>query len=314
MNQAYTATVQLLLAIAPAIFETPLFALKGGTALNLFVQDLPRLSVDIDVVFVRHDLDRDEALKAIKAELTAAKARIEGMGFAAEVRQNKTGDEAKMFVTDSVSEVKVEVNFVFRGTVLPPVRSSLTAAAQALFAANIEVPVLATPELYGSKLVAAMDRQHPRDLFDVQHMFNRFGLPAEFVDCFVVYLAGHNRPVHEVLFARPQPLAEVFASEFAGMTATPVTLEQLEATQVQLFELLPKALRPTHRAFLLSLVQGAPDWSQMPLAHLQELPAIRWKLMNLAKLKKSNPHRFAHQHDELAKRLAEIPLATPTSE
>jgi len=45
MNPSYVSTVQLLLNIAPAIFETPLFAMKGGTALNLFVQDLPRLSV-----------------------------------------------------------------------------------------------------------------------------------------------------------------------------------------------------------------------------------------------------------------------------
>jgi hypothetical protein len=209
-----------------------------------------------------------------------------------------------MFVTDDTSEVKVEVNFVFRGTVLPPIRSSLTAAAQTLFAANIVVQMLAIPELYGSKLVAAMDRQHPRDLFDVLHMFDRFGLPPDFVDCFVAYLAGHNRPVHEVLFAQPQPLADVFASEFIGMTSTPVTLEQLEATRARLFESLPKALTTAHRTFLLSLVQSSPDWSQMPFAHLKDLPAVRWKLMNLAKLSKSNPQRFAQQHDELAARLA----------
>lgn len=304
MNIAYTSTVQLLLAIAPAIFETPLFAMKGGTALNLFVQDLPRLSVDIDVVFVRHELSRDDALKAIKDALAQAKSRMERMGFSAEIRQNRTADDVKMFVSDGASEVKVEVNFVFRGTVLTPVRTSLTAAAQALFSANIDVPVLATPELYGSKLVAAMDRQHPRDFFDVQHMFERFGLPGDFVDCFVVYLAGHNRPVHEVLFPKRQPLERVFTSEFSGMTSAPVDLGQLEATRERLMETLPRALTTAHRAFLLTLVQGQPDWSQLPIAHLQELPAIRWKLLNLAKLKKSNPARFALQHEELAARLA----------
>jgi predicted nucleotidyltransferase component of viral defense system len=305
MNKAYASTVQLLLDITPALFETPLFAMKGGTALNLFVQDMPRLSVDIDVVFTDHGMAREVALHAIKNELAAAKTRIERIGFVAELRQNNTGDEAKMFVSDGTCEVKVEVNFVFRGTVLAPVRTSLTPAAQALFAANIEVPVLATPELYGSKLVAAMDRQHPRDLFDVEHMFDRFGLPSEFVDCFVVYLAGHNRPLHEVLFAHPQPLAAVFANEFSGMTAKPVTLEQLEGTRARLFEALPRALTQAHRAFLLSLVRAEPDWSQMPFEHLRDLPAIRWKLMNLAKLKKGNPKRFLQQHDELAERLAE---------
>jgi len=306
VNASYAATVRLLLAVAPTIFETPLFALKGGTALNLFVQDLPRLSIDIDVVFVRHDMTREVALQTIKDELSAAATRITRMGLDARVRPDKMGDEVKLFVTDGTSEVKVEVNHVFRGTALAPIRASLTTAAQALFAANIEVPMLAVPELYGSKLVAALDRQHPRDLFDIQYMFKRFGLATDFVDCFVAYLAGHNRPVHEVLFARPKPLAALFASEFAGMTAAPVALEALEATRTQLFESLPKALTPAHRAFLLSLVQAKPEWRQMPFAHLQELPAIRWKLSNLAKLKKTNSQRFSQQYDELAARLETV--------
>ena len=181
--------------------------------------------------------------------------------------------------------------------------ASLTQAAQSLFAANVNLPILATPELYGSKLVAAMDRQHPRDLFDVQYMFNRFGMPSDFLDCFVVYLAGHNRPVQEVLFAKRQPLDQVFAYEFAGMTSKPVELRQLIDTRERLFTDLPRALTKAHRTFLLTLVQGNPDWSQMPFAHLQDLPAIRWKQFNLAKLLKTNPKRFAHQYDELAARL-----------
>lgn len=300
MNPAYTSTVQLLLAIAPLVFESPLFAMKGGTALNLFVQDLPRLSVDIDVVFTSHELPRDDALAAIADELAAAKARIEKRGFEARVHRTKSGDEAKLFVTDGSNEVKVEVNFVFRGTVLPVVRTSLTAAAQALFTANIELPMLDTAELYGSKLVAALDRQHPRDLFDVKCMVDRFGLPASFVDCFVVYLAGHNRPVHEVLFATPQPLTEVFVSEFEGMTIMPVTIDSLVATRTWLFDRLPRALTEDHRNFLLSLVEAKPNWELMPFAHLKDLPAIRWKLANLENLAKRNSARFAQQHAALA--------------
>ncbi len=158
MNADYVRTVQLLLAVAPAVFDTPAFAMKGGTALNLFVQDMPRLSVDIDVVFVPHGLPRQEALNAISAELAAAQARIEALGLSAALRRSKDGAEAKLFVSDGVAELKVEVNFVFRGTVLQPERRALTPAAQQMFSANVEVPVLATPELYAGKLVAALDR------------------------------------------------------------------------------------------------------------------------------------------------------------
>ena len=67
MNQEYVNTVRLLLAIVPAVFQSPRFAMKGGTALNLFVQDMPRLSVDIDVVFIDHTLGREAALAALPA-------------------------------------------------------------------------------------------------------------------------------------------------------------------------------------------------------------------------------------------------------
>lgn len=241
MNADYVRTVQLLLAVAPAVFDTPAFAMKGGTALNLFVQDMPRLSVDIDVVFVPHGLPRPEALDAISAELAAAQARIEALGFPAVLRRSKDGTEAKLFVSDGVAEVKVEVNFVFRGTVLQPERRALTPAAQQMFSANVEVPVLSTPELYAGKLVAALDRQHPRDLFDVQLMLASGGWSEDLLDCFVVYLAGHNRPAHEVLFPNEKPLDVVFESEFVGMTSAPVQLGELVTTRQRLLHELPRA-------------------------------------------------------------------------
>jgi hypothetical protein len=231
MNPFYIRAVQLLLDAAPAVFETASFAMKGGTALNLFVQDMPRLSVDIDVVFVPHELARDDALRTIGEELAAARVRVEALGYQAELRKTREGNEAKMFVRSVDAEVKIEVNFVFRGTVLAPQRRSLTPAAQQLFSANIEVPVLAAAELYGSKLVAALDRQHPRDLFDVQLMLAAGGWDEALLDCFVVYLAGHNRPTHEVLFPNEKPLEEVFENEFVGMTAVPARAERVHVPQ-----------------------------------------------------------------------------------
>ena len=96
MNDDYVRTVQLLLTAAPEVFANEVFAMKGGTALNLFVQDMPRLSVDIDVVFVPHTTPRDQALKAIGDELAAVKGRLEKLGLAADLLRTRDGDEAKM--------------------------------------------------------------------------------------------------------------------------------------------------------------------------------------------------------------------------
>lgn len=248
MNPAYVQTVNLLLDIAPTVFQTDRFAMKGGTALNLFVQDMPRLSVDIDVVFLNHQVDRDTALH------------------------------------------------------LPVQTRSLSESTQELFSKNIQVPVLAPSELYGSKLVAAMDRQHPRDFFDVFKMYQSHGLTQEILDCFVVYLAGHNRPIHEVLFSNPQPMEETFKNEFVGMTSQPIELEALVDTQQRLMAQLPQSMTANHKNFLLSLVETTPDWSLMPFDHLQEMPAIKWKLQHLKKLRATNHAKFKFQSEELMRR------------
>jgi hypothetical protein len=302
MNQNYIDTVRLLLAITPKVFASGCFAMKGGTALNLFVQDMPRLSVDIDLVFVDHKPDREAALRTIAKELATMQAALVSSGYRAHLPANTEGDDVKLVVSSGAAQIKVEVNFVFRGTVLPVEAQPLVASAQDLFTTELAVPVLATAELYGSKLVAAMDRQHPRDIFDVMQMWQRFGWQPSFIDCFVAYLAGHNRPVHEVLFPKTKPLEPAFTNEFAGMTRDAVDVATLSHMQTRLLQELPQQLTQAHRNFLLSLVQGNPAWELMPMPHLRELPALKWKLMNLAKLKKSNAKRFASQHQLLAER------------
>lgn len=122
------------------------------------------------------------------------------------------------------------------------------------------------------------------------------------LDCFVVYLAGHNRPTHEVLFPNRKPLDEVFDAEFVGMTSQPVTLDELLATRARMLEEVPRALHARHCNFLLSMARGEPEWALLPHGHLERLPALQWKLQNLAKLSK-NAAKFQYQHDELEARL-----------
>lgn len=299
MDKSYVDTVRLLLEAAPEVFRADCFAMKGGTALNLFVQNMPRLSVDIDVVYVPRGKSREAALAEIASELAAMQRRLQSRGLTAETPTSRTGDETKLFVRRGREEVKVEINHVFRGTILPIEQRSLVKAASDLFTTALSVPTLAVAELYGSKLVAAMDRQHPRDLFDVHGMFARFGLTPEIVECFVGYLAGHNRPVHEVIYSRDIDLARPFGNEFVGMEVEPVTLEELEAARKRLRRELVAALTADHKRFLLGVVAAAPPWDAMSCRHLAELPAIQWKQQNLSRLKKSNPEKFQAQTDEL---------------
>ena len=87
------------------------------------------------------------------------------------------------------------------------------------------------------------------------------------------------------------------------MTRETVSLDVLVETRQRLFTELPILLTEKQRQFLVGLVNDQPDWSLVSFPHLHEMPAIRWKVENLSRLRKSNPAKFARQADELRVRL-----------
>lgn len=303
MDSFYADTVRLLLSVAPDIFANKVFAMKGGTAINLFVRDMPRLSIDIDIVYLPLQAPRDQALTAIDRELAAIEERLAQRGLHVKTIASHGLSDSKLLIDNGESQVKVEVNVVFRGTVLPIERRPLSARPAATFTAELELPVLAVDELYGSKLVAAMDRQHPRDIFDVSQMYEHHGLTDGVVECFVTYLAGHNRPTHEVLPGRPKDITEEYRNTFVGMTTEPVELKTLLAARERLFHELPARLTERQRRFLISLTRAEPDWRLLLCPHAAELPALQWKLKNLQVFKERRRPEFESQLAELEKRL-----------
>ncbi|MBF0335863.1 MAG: nucleotidyl transferase AbiEii/AbiGii toxin family protein [Alphaproteobacteria bacterium] len=306
MNDRYRDTVRLLLDITPHVFAGGGFALKGGTAINMFIRDMPRLSVDLDLVHVDAASDRDQALGDIRRRLDEIRAALTKRGFNAPPAR-PVGDESRLLVSRSGLTVKVEVNTVFRGTVLPPVRMDLCAAAETLFSRTLTVPALAVEEVYAGKLVAAMDRQHPRDLFDVMKLREAGGITALTRQTFVACLCGHNRPINELLTPNRIDIARAFENDFVGMTFEGVTLDRLQATRDWLFSTLPASLSHDERRFLASLKAGRPDWALMPFPHLQTLPAVRWKLRNIETLKAKNPKKHAAMLATLERKLSELP-------
>ncbi len=274
MDKAYIDAVDLLLRVAPKVFEKDMFAMKGGTAINLFMQDMPRLSIDIDVAYLPWKKPRQEALAEISQELQRIEARAGALGL--NVRRIATKDlgELKLLVENRVSQIKVEVNAVFRGSVHPVEIRALAGKVSDAFGTELKLPLLSTAELYGSKLVAALDRQHPRDLFDAWQLMKSTGLDQDIMECFVIYLAGHNRPTHEVLFGNDKDISDVFHSNFVGMTADPVSLTTLIETRSLLRSELSRRLTENHKKFLIGLTRMTPDWSLLKCSHAAELPAL----------------------------------------
>lgn len=306
VNQTYIDTARMMVEVAPLVFTDDRLALKGGTAINLFLRDMPRLSVDLDLTFTDYSAPRSAALSAINGAIRTAEDRLNKRGFQTHVPAPGDGIEAKLLITRGKIRVKVEINKVIRGTVSPVQRLSLTPRARDTLLRDLDLPVLSPNDVYGGKLVAALDRQHPRDLFDVLQLFADEGITPDIRRSFVVYLASHNRPIHEVLFPTETDISRDYAQTFRGMTTDPVELSELLSARSQLLSALPKSLTPDERQFLISLANADPQWNLLGIEHASRLPAIKWKVQNLQRLAKENNAKLRSQADELARRFESI--------
>jgi predicted nucleotidyltransferase component of viral defense system len=302
MNQLYLDTAKSLVAAAPHIFFDDTFALKGGTAINLFFRDMPRLSVDLDLVLPDHTLQWEVARKRIDRSLAESRKRLQAAGFQV-AATGKDGEETRLQLTRGNILVKVEVNFVMRGTVNPIAAMPLTQVASDMLLAEVEIPVVSREDVYGGKLVAALDRQHPRDLFDVMQLFEHEGITPGIRRAFVVYLASHNRPIHEVLYPAIRDIQFEYDNHFDGMTEQKVPIEALLAARERLLTEIHSSLDADEKAFLISLAAARPEWGKLGIPHLAQLPAIRWKLGHLQKLKEADPAKFQAQSQELQTRM-----------
>jgi hypothetical protein len=268
MNREYLETARLLIQVAPLVFVDDQFGLKGGTAINLFLRDMPRLSVDLDLVFTDHAVGRKEAIARINAAVRDAADRLRARRFEVYVPEAGGDGETKLMVRSGAAEVKVEINTVMRGTVHRVRRANLTPLARDTLLADIEIPVLASEDVYGGKIVAALDRQHPRDLFDIMELFKHEGITPGIRRAFVVYLASHNRPVHEVLFPELRDIQMDYERNFIGMTSQPTELAELLETRDRMINELHAGLDADERRFLLSLVRAQPEWELLGIPHV----------------------------------------------
>lgn len=282
IDARYREQVQLLVQILPLVAEEGVFALKGGTAINLFVRDMPRLSVDIDLAFLPAG-EREEDLANCNAALARIAASIrDRLGVDAEQQSNRA-DELRVIVRSAKSQVKIEVSPVLRGTLHPAEILDVAEAVEDAFG-FASVPVVSLPDLYGGKICAALDRQHPRDCFDVMQMLDAGDFSRDVFLGFLVYLLGHPRPLSEVLAPRWKPLESQYQQEFVGMLREDLPLESLEQTRQRLMSALAEHLNAQDVEFLLSFKAGRPSWELLPLAGVAELPAVRWKLKNIARM------------------------------
>ncbi len=289
MNDAYKKQVKLVLDALPEVAKETCFAMHGGTAINLFIRDMPRLSVDIDLTYIEI-AERQETLDAINAALNRLKERIEALRPS--IRVQHKPNVCKLQIDEHGVLIKIEVNMVGRGLLGEEAKIQLCETAQEQFDVFCTMPIVPMGQLYGGKLCAALGRQHPRDLFDVKLLFEAEGFTDEIKRGFIFGLVNSNRPTHELLAPNLLDQRTTFENQFDGMSAVDFSYDDFEVTRLQLIESGRTSLDEVDKAFLLSLNRLAPDWS---IYDFQDFPSVKWKLMNLKKFKTNNPDTY-QQH------------------
>lgn len=283
-DSRFFGQVSLLVRMLPFVAQQKCFALKGGTAINLFVRNLPRLSVDIDLTYLPIK-PREESLREIDAALGKIKTDIETAipNIKIQATNPKNTDSKRLTVSLDNYQIKIELSPVLRGTVCPVEEKAVAENVEDLFG-YAKIQMVSLNDLYAGKICAALDRQHPRDLYDIKLLLENEGINRDLFRTFLVYLISHGRPIAELLSPTLKNIRAVFDSEFNGMTEERVSLNELLEARKQLLVEIHSSLTDADRAFLLSVKKCEPDWSLLGLAGVRELPAIKWKLINLQRM------------------------------
>lgn len=234
-KNSYFRQVELLVRILPLVGEYSCFALKGGTAINLFYRDMPRLSIDIDLVYLpiaerEHSLE--DITKNLKSLGTMIAARLPGAKIQYSLLR-PTGHVHRLIVESGRAVIKIELSPVLRGTVYEATIMRTTKKAEEIFG-FAEIPVISFEDLFAGKMLAALDRQHPRDLFDIKGLFEFEGITERLKEAFMVYLISHNRRMVEILDPNILDITHLFDADFTGMTTNHVELSDLNETRVEL--------------------------------------------------------------------------------
>lgn len=296
MNQHYKKQVALLLGVLPEVAKEKDLAIHGGTAINLFVRDMPRLSVDIDLTYIPVR-DRTTSLSAISEILEAIDVRVQRVQTKAKtVLKQKEG---KLLVTAPGATIKLEVNLINRGVLGQPAMMELCPKARETFDAFCAIQVVPAGQLFGGKICAALARQHPRDLFDIKYLLENGGFINQVKEGFLMLLLCSERPTHELLNPNRIDQRTSLNNQFTGMTDETFTYNDYEETCNKLITAIQNSLSEYDKNFLLNFTRLIPDWSAYDF---RRFPAVNWKIQNLEKLRDDNPRKF----EQLSESLSEV--------
>lgn len=210
-------------------------------------------------------------------------------------------DKLKLFFQREQSSniVKIEVNFVMRQSLGTPSLRILCQKARDMFQKSCEMMVLPVDQMYGSKMVATLDRQHPRDLFDIQFIL-RCPITEGIKKGFMFQLLNSKRGFHELIcpsYKSKSMIKDIMLTKFNGMANSPFTYQDYMDTRDMLVRTVHENLNEQDKIFLIEFMKGNPRWD---IYDFRGHPSTERRLMRLENLRK-NPVKFKVQLEKIEK-------------
>ena len=211
----------------------------------------------------------------------------------------------KLLVSQNGAMIKIEVSQLVRGILGSLTEKILCEKAQEKFNTFCSINVVPNGQLYGGKVCVAMDRQHPRDIFDVKQLFQKEGFTKEIKEGFLFRLLSSDRSIQDVLFPNLQDQRLAMNNQFSGMSEEHFTYEAYEFVRETMVKTVQASITEEDKLFILSFKDVVPDWS---IYNFAAYPSIKWKLLNLEKIKVSNPIKHKELYDSLKRKFDAINL------
>jgi len=293
---SYKDQVALLIKVLPETLDNNGFCLKGGTAINLFYRDMPRYSVDIDLSPSFID-ERQKTIDHIDKEFHAISLRVQEKysEIHGSIKKNKDGYAKQILFSEKGAEIKVEVNTILRGYFNSPQILELCNGASNEFNSDASVNCASFEDTYAGKICAGLDRQHPRDLFDIKLLLENEGYSHQLHKAFLLYLISGNRPISEMIEPNRINIGMIYKRQFEGMSFIDVHLDDLHTAREAIIKKTKSQLSDQEREFLISLKKGEPDWPLSGITNIEKFPSVQWKLINIRKMTKERRQKAVNE-------------------
>jgi predicted nucleotidyltransferase component of viral defense system len=291
--EKYKKQAKLMLECLPVCMKDSIWALKGGTAINFFYLDLPRLSIDIDLTYLPVK-GRNDSLNEMSSSLLRIKKHIGKYFSNTYVQVNMLKDKkfiSKLNVQRNEVSIKVEPNPIMRGSVYETNIVEPNCKIKNELNYNVPVKLLSFEDIFSSKICAALDRQHPRDFYDLKNLRIIDGITDKTRKALIIYMLSSSRPINELLNPNINKFEETSLSNLQEMIfdSSSVSLDELNDIRLKTIQVVNKSLLPKEKEFIISFIKKTPQWDLLEMTPntVEKLPSIQWKLYNLSKISSS---------------------------